>query len=346
MFHIRTTTPADIPELQKIFSETILSVNRKDYTPEETDDWASCANNEARWNELMITHHFLTALNRERKIVGFASVSKDGYLHSLYVHKDFQRRGIATLLYREIEDYVYKRNIRRITSEVSITALPFFEKQGFKIDAKQKRKAGKLYLTNYKMSKSLKSLEEMTDQERWQLFPVILCEYNPDWPKNYLMEQKELEKTIGKDNMVRINHIGSTSVPGLLAKPTIDILLEIKADTNTGELIKRLEKAGYIYSPQPHNPPPHMMFLKGYTVRGFEGQVYHLHIRYAGDWDEFYFRDYLQNHPETAEEYARLKLTLKKEFERDRDSYTQAKTHFIRQVTALARNEFPNRYKK
>jgi GrpB-like predicted nucleotidyltransferase (UPF0157 family) len=81
------------------------------------------------------------------------------------------------------------------------------------------------------------------------------------------------------------------------------------------------------------------MFMKGYTPRGFEGQVFHVHVRFSGDWDELHFRDYLIRHPETAAEYGKLKRLIMKKFEFDRDGYTEAKGGFIRHVTALARQE-------
>ena len=98
-----------------------------------------------------------------------------------------------------------------------------------------------------------------------------------------------------------------------------------------------METIGYIYSPQPTNPAPHMMFMKGYTPEGFKGQAFHVHVRYSGDWDELYFRDYLIAHPDVADKYGKLKVELQKKFEHDRDGYTFAKTGFIKKFTALAR---------
>jgi GrpB-like predicted nucleotidyltransferase (UPF0157 family) len=130
----------------------------------------------------------------------------------------------------------------------------------------------------------------------------------------------------------------------LIAKPTIDILVEIKDDTDIEKFISNMQSVGYIYSEQPNNPAPHMMFMKGYTPQGFKGQVFHVHVRYSGDWDELYFRDYLLAHPEIADEYGKLKMELKKKYERDRDGYTYAKTDFIGRITKLARAEMQNRY--
>ncbi len=182
-------------------------------------------------------------------------------------------------------------------------------------------------------------LDEMTDEERARLFPVILSEYKPEWQERCLKEKDVVARAVGAANIVRMSHIGSTAVPGLLAKPTIDILVEIKDGTDTAALIAAMQREAYRYLEQPKNPPPHMMFIKGYTEQGFKGQAFHVHVRYGGDWDELYFRDYLLAHPETAVEYARLKQELKERYECDRDGYTEAKTDFIKRVTALARAE-------
>lgn len=189
-----------------------------------------------------------------------------------------------------------------------------------------------------------KKLEQMTNAELWDLFPIILSEHKPEWKENYNNEKNILEQAIGINNIVRMNHFGSTAVPGLIAKPTIDILIEIKEETIIDELIANLKAIGYIYSEQPENPVPHMMFMKGYTSRGFEGQAFHIHIRYKGDWDELYFRDYLINHPGIADEYGRLKTELQKKYEHDRDGYTKAKSGFIKRITQIARTESPVRY--
>ena len=186
-----------------------------------------------------------------------------------------------------------------------------------------------------------KELSEMSNEELWELFPIILSEHKSEWFSEYTKEAKYLVENIGKENVIRISHYGSTSIKGLLAKPTIDILLEITelADKDRQAFIDKVISLGYNYTYQPSNPLPHMMFMKGYTPRGFEGQVYHLHVRYRGDWDELYFCAYLRKHPEVAKEYGDLKLRLIKDFKHDRDGYTNAKTEFIRKYTLLARKE-------
>ncbi len=155
MWVVRDATVADIPEIQKLYQDTVLTVNRKDYSQEEVEDWASCGEDASHLCALLAEHRYMVAVNDQNVIVGFTSINDDGYIHVMFVHKDFQRQGVATLLYQSIEQYAREKGIRRLTSEISITARPFFEKQGFIVDEEQKRKANKLRLTNYIMSKLL-----------------------------------------------------------------------------------------------------------------------------------------------------------------------------------------------
>lgn len=184
-----------------------------------------------------------------------------------------------------------------------------------------------------------KQLGEMSKEELGKLFPINISLFNPIWSDLYLYEKNVIEKAIGLSNILRIRHYGSTSIPGIYAKPTIDILLEVFDNIDTEELVDKFDNIDYKYSPQIDNPPPHMMFMKGYTINGFDGQTYHVHVRYSGDWDELYFRDYLILHPEVAIEYGNLKLKLKEEFEYDREAYTSGKSEFITKVTEKARKE-------
>jgi GrpB-like predicted nucleotidyltransferase (UPF0157 family) len=182
-------------------------------------------------------------------------------------------------------------------------------------------------------------LDTLTDEELGQLFPVILSEPVPEWADLFHAEKAEIAKAVGPDIILRIEHIGSTAVPNLKAKPTIDIMVGIADGAGIDAVIGSLKGLGYHYIPKPENPPPHMMFVKGYTIRGFEGQAYHVHIRYGGDWDELYFRDYLIRHPGIARQYADLKVRLAQQYRYDREGYTGRKTAFIRRITDLARRE-------
>jgi GrpB-like predicted nucleotidyltransferase (UPF0157 family) len=189
-----------------------------------------------------------------------------------------------------------------------------------------------------------KKLSEMSNEELWGLFPITLKEYNPEWVNWYNDEEELLYKIIGKDNIMRVNHIGSTSVDGLLAKPTVDILLEISYDFDVDELISILEQNEYICMVERKRNPLDLTLVKGYTERGFASRVFHIHIRYPGDWNELYFRDYLRINSDVAVQYQNLKMNLKKQYEHDRDAYTNAKSEFILKYTNIARGVLKCRY--
>lgn len=152
-FIIRAALQSDAVELKKLFQNTVLAINRRDYSQAEVEDWASCGDDLSNIEDMIKTHYFIVAVNQQSEIVGFSSITPQGYLHSMFVHKDFQGEGIATILLNEIEQYAITNGIIRITSEVSLTARPFFEKKGYIVEEEQKRKANQLSLTNFWMAK-------------------------------------------------------------------------------------------------------------------------------------------------------------------------------------------------
>lgn len=154
-FTTREAQQSDAVVLKELFQNTVLMINRRDYSQEEVEDWASCGDDLSEIEEMINTHYFIVAVNPQSEIVGFSSITPKGYLHSMFVHKDFQGKGIATMLLEEIERYAITVGIMRITSEVSLTARPFFEKKGYVVEEEQKRKANQLSLTNFWMAKKL-----------------------------------------------------------------------------------------------------------------------------------------------------------------------------------------------
>ena len=148
-----------------------------------------------------------------------------------------------------------------------------------------------------------------------------------------------MKKVLTKNE--RISHIGSTAIPSIWAKPIIDILVEIPRESDMMYYMDLIVNSGYICMSQTEKG---LSFNKGYTENGFAERVFHLHLRYAGDNDELYFRDYLNEHPQIEKEYETLKLELWKRYEHDRDAYTDAKTGFIRKWTKEARAIYGKRY--
>ena len=185
-----------------------------------------------------------------------------------------------------------------------------------------------------------KKLSEMTLEELWQLFPIYLTEHKPYWKEWFFNEARVLEKALSSS--VRISHIGSTAIPSIWAKPIIDILVEIPKENNLLDYKALIINNGYICMSQNENG---LSFNKGYTENGFAERVFHLHLKYAGDNNELYFRDYLIEFPDIAREYEKLKLSLWKKYEHNRDAYTNAKTEFVKKYTEQAKMIYGNRYR-
>lgn len=187
-----------------------------------------------------------------------------------------------------------------------------------------------------------KKLSEMTLEELWELFPICLVEHKAEWNNYYLKMEEYLKSGLYNDcRIFRISHIGSTAIKNIWAKDIVDILVEIEHSESLEKAANAIEELGFIRMSSSQN---RISFNMGYTEDGFANKVYHLHLRYKGDNDELYFRDYLNEYPEYAKEYEQMKLRLWKKFEHDRNGYTKAKTDFIEQCTKKAKQKYLNRY--
>lgn len=182
------------------------------------------------------------------------------------------------------------------------------------------------------MSEKKKQLYEMTLEELWELFPIFLTEPKAYWADWYDEEITELRKIL--PNNTNYYHVGSTAIKGIWAKPIIDILIVAKSCGQLKDIADTLQANGYIKMSESEN---RVSLNKGYTENGFADKVFHLHLRLKNDTDEVYFRDYLNSHPDIAKEYESLKLRLWKQFEHNRDAYTNAKTEFVKKHTEAAK---------
>ena len=173
---------------------------------------------------------------------------------------------------------------------------------------------------------------------------VALTEYDPGWPERFEEEKLHLQSCLPDELIRRIEHFGSTSIPGLCAKPIIDILVEV---TNLTEartrIVPLLEQQGYEYFWRPsfgNDIPPYYAWFIKRDRRG--NRTHHIHMleSHYKQWESLLFRDYLVENPDVAREYGELKKTLLEDYHGDRAAYTQAKGDFIRRVTKMAREYY------
>nr|WP_246583158.1 GNAT family N-acetyltransferase [Clostridium simiarum] len=144
----------DCKEIIELFYNTVHSVNAKDYNQGQLDVWAPKDIDISQWNK-SLSEHYSVVIEEDKVIIGFGDLDTKGYLDRLFIHKDYQGVGIATMIINEIEKYAKENKIEIITTHSSITAKPFFEKQGYKVVKEQLVERKGQYLTNFIMEKSL-----------------------------------------------------------------------------------------------------------------------------------------------------------------------------------------------
>ena len=170
---------------------------------------------------------------------------------------------------------------------------------------------------------------------------VEIAEYDPKWVMLYRNEKGKIQAAIGHVAGA-VEHIGSTAVPGLGAKPIIDIMVAIRLLSEADKCLEPLRSIGYEYQPQHEvSMPERRFFSKGEPPIE---QHYHLHMveKRSEFWKQHLaFRDYLRTHPEKARQYYELKKKLASAYGSDREGYTEAKTQFIESVVneAMRRRE-------
>ncbi len=149
---IRKYKPSDCAAMAKLFYDTVHTINSRDYTKEQLNVWAKESVDLEEWNLSFLNHNTLIA-EITGEIVGFADMDNSGYLDRLYVHKNFQRRGIATALVDELERCAKETGILNFETYASITAMPFFEKRGYTVESENRIIREEITLENYKMLK-------------------------------------------------------------------------------------------------------------------------------------------------------------------------------------------------
>jgi GrpB-like predicted nucleotidyltransferase (UPF0157 family) len=160
---------------------------------------------------------------------------------------------------------------------------------------------------------------------------VWLAAYDRAWPQCFKEESKRLHEALGAQAL-DIQHIGSTAIPGMVAKPIVDIAVTVAALDELTPIIAAFERAGYAYKGEYGLAGRHF-FVKGDPV------THHVHVvqRDSVHWrDWLRFRDYMRSHDEDVKAYCRFKLDLAQRFHHNRDAYTEAKTPFITTILEKA----------
>ncbi|HEY5625147.1 MAG TPA: GrpB family protein [Dehalococcoidia bacterium] len=169
--------------------------------------------------------------------------------------------------------------------------------------------------------------------------PIVIADYDPRWAAMYADESARIQAAAG-EWLLGIEHVGSTAVPGLAAKPIVDIMPGLQSLADTPHIVSAMEGLGYQYIPEYEDELPERRYFVLPAGRGYRHKrLFHIHAveTTSAFWRRHLaFRNYLRSHPDIAGEYAALKSRLAAEYGSDREGYTEAKTEFITRIESLA----------
>ena len=172
---------------------------------------------------------------------------------------------------------------------------------------------------------------------------ITVADYNPLWGKKY-EEESFLIREILTDNCIAIYHIGSTSVPGLAAKPIIDIMVAVRSLEKVDRTAEAFSKTGYEYLGE------FGIAGRRYLRKGGDERTHQIHIFQMDDWNNIgrhlAFRNYMRIHEKERTEYAKLKIELARKFPYDIDGYCDGKENFVREIEKLALSQFDGTWEK
>ena len=168
---------------------------------------------------------------------------------------------------------------------------------------------------------------------------IVITEYDPNWILLFKQESARIQTVLEGDLVTRIEHFGSTAVPGVAAKPIIDLLVGVRSLVEARQIaVFQLEHLGYAY--WSGNPDPQrMFFVKGLPPNS--PRTHHIHMVEPNSilWERLLFREYLRQHAEEAARYAQLKYHLAQRFSSDREAYTMSKAEYVEAVMQKARSQ-------
>ena len=184
------------------------------------------------------------------------------------------------------------------------------------------------------------TINNLSPEQIGKIFPIEVVPFREEWKTLFYREKKLIVSTLCSLFKIDVEHIGSTAIQGLSAKPIVDILIEIPSINNETkiEILSKLRKIGYENMSNAEQEK-RMTFGKGYDFLNPDKQKFHLHVREKNNdfQDEIYFRNYLKQNLDARKEYEELKINLAKEHKNNRENYTFAKTDFIMKITEMAK---------
>ncbi len=152
--HIRSATLDDQDAITSLFRETVLNINIHDYSQTQVNAWADRHEKTHHWSD-RIKHQYFLVAEHKGKVLGFGSITSDGYIDTLFIHKNYQDKGIGTKLLNQLLSYVVEKGRTVVHLDASLTARSFFEKNGFRMTRPQQKVIDGVVFVNFMMVKEL-----------------------------------------------------------------------------------------------------------------------------------------------------------------------------------------------
>ena len=309
--------------LRQVFRSAVHGTASRDYRPDQVEAWAPGSVDPEAWAARIRAIRPYVA-EEGGVILGYADLQPDGTIDHCFVAAEAGGQGVGSALMGRLVETALDKGIPALHSEVSLTARAFFERWGFVVEAPQTVVKRGVALENFRMRRPMPLAGAGAPEA-----PVEVADYDPTWPARFQAERALLEPLLGPWLAGFIEHVGSTAVPGLQAKPVLDLMAPVVSLEASRPAIAALAGAGYCHYP-----------YKAETMHWFckpspSHRTHHLHLLpFPGpEWlERLAFRDALRGDPGLAGQYAELKRDLATRFRMDREAYTAAKAPFIRKV--------------
>lgn len=376
--NIRRFEKSDAAEVSRLIRTTIQISNAKDYPAELLDALVETETEEHVLERASWTHFYVVI--DEDKIIGCGAIGPywgkedESSLFTIFVHPDYQGKGIGRDIIHTLEKDEYYQRAQRIEIPASITGVPVYRKMGYEykngvtepdeehlIRMEKKRELWVLQegeTVDYKWVDAAGLIEYSTSDvaiktsvERYANFynalkiremdtkvpglkrgTVAVEQHDPEWERVAKATIEKLKRLLGSVAL-DIQHIGSTAIKNIVAKPIIDIVVGVWDFDGILKLNPVLEENGFIFRGQ--DVPNQYLYVCGDA----DSRTHHIHVVlcYSIYWNNYVnMRDYLNSHEEDAREYSELKKRLAAEYPEDRNTYTEKKSALINEILKKA----------
>ena len=326
--HQRCAAASDRPFLWEVHCATMRDAIERTWGWDEP--WQR-ADFDRRFNESAVT-----MLDLDGTLAGCLWLeSRPGaiYVSNIQVLPRFQRQGIAASVLRDLQSRADARGIAVALAVVQVNdgARRLYERLGFTVSTAARTPFVDMQYGTARTETSDERLHRVLHEA------VVIEPYDARWPELFERERAHLRDALPALLVRRIEHFGSTAVPGLAAKAVIDMLVEVAdLEATRRHVVPILEAKGYDYFWRPTHgddgPPFYAWFIRRDPASGRRTHHIHMVEAHFEQWQALLFRDHLRADADAARDYEALKRRLAEEYPDDRVAYTKAKTGFVTRI--------------